>query len=882
MKNFIKIFSLLMAMILFSANAFAAAENDVNKAEELREMMDSDLDYFDDVYRFDLSIEKENEDGNDEIISNPEAAFAVLTLGIMKPGTDGLFNENDLVSYSEFASMLYVLSSGPENGFDPGYSSYKDGQITVSEATYHVLNTLGYTMGRTYGSFNEMQLAQKLGLFKGGYHKGEALLTRGIAAQLFYNALETEILTQNIYGNDEEYTTGKDNTLLRNIFKVEKIEGTVNATTGINIYSTVLPKNNQIQIDRVVYDTGNLDFTDLLGKYVEGYMRIDINKDNPVILGLKKSSKDKSLTINLSDIYSIKEDYIRYYDGDKLRNISTNNLKYVLHNGETKLNYTFSQELIGGDGEIVFGGSRGGSYEFAIVREKSSFTVRYIAVENQKIFLNDGLLFNGKDYIDVSNEKGDRFIRIVKDGSIISIADIKSDNAISVIQRKDMLYTYIEVSDKSISGSINALNDGKIGIAAKEYPITKLYTEAANKPNATARNFVLGDSGTFYLTSSGIIAGYSGNDGVKYGYLTLVGSIKGMKSQLEIRMFTESNEWLTVQGAEKIELDGKKMEESDATDIIIEEEKNITYQPVRYKLNAKNELVFLDTMRQTEYSDNKKALTPDRMQNWSGTTNWTSPYVIYNGSESYSIFDAKFFIVPGEDNLENEDLYSVKTSTSIESNTTISLDMYNLDEMGHTPLVISQDTTSSTAGLYGSRTMAIEKVRHVIKEDGNDSLTITGYQTNSISPGVGNWGGVTLTISEQLLNREPDINFKPGDIILWAKDATGKELINYRLLVRDGQMYNGQSPTQFDSNTNITYAYGVANAFNFDASIKTIQVKVDQGDGTFGTYTFVPRGVQEWVSSEKSYKPIALDEISLGEKLLIVGQGCHTFITVFR
>ena len=194
MKNFIKIFSLLMAMILFSANAFAAAENDVNKAEELREMMDSDLDYFDDVYRFDLSIEKENEDGNDEIISNPEAAFAVLTLGIMKPGTDGLFNENDLVSYSEFASMLYVLSSGPENGFDPGYSSYKDGQITVSEATYHVLNTLGYTMGRTYGSFNEMQLAQKLGLFKGGYHKGEALLTRGIAAQLFYNALETEIL----------------------------------------------------------------------------------------------------------------------------------------------------------------------------------------------------------------------------------------------------------------------------------------------------------------------------------------------------------------------------------------------------------------------------------------------------------------------------------------------------------------------------------------------------------------------------------------------------------------------------------------------------------------------------------------------------------------
>lgn len=882
MKNLIKILSLLMAMLLFATTSFAAVVKDENRGSELKEMMDSDLDYFDDVYRFDLSIEKANADDNTEKISNPEAVFAVLTLGIMKANADGTFGEENLVSYSDFASMVYILSAGPDSGFDPGYTSYEDGNITVGEATYHILNALGYTMGREYGSFDEMQTAQKLGLFEGGYHPAEAFLTRGIAAQLFYNALETDILSQDTYGAEVEYTVSKDNTLLRSVFNAEKIEGMVNATPGINIYSTVLPKSNQMQIDRVVYETGNLDFTDLLGKYVDGYIRIDRNSDYPTVLGLKKSKKDSSLTVSLKDVDSIGNGRIGYYDGDEIRYVRTNDIKYVLHNGEAKVNYSFPQSLIGGDGEIVFGGKSGGNYEIAVIKEKSSYTVRHIALENKKIFLNDGLLFNGSDYIDLSNEKNDRFIRLVKDGNIITIADVKADNTISVIQRSDKLYTYIEVSDKTVSGTINFLNDGKIGIASKEYPVTAIYTEAANKPNATARKFVLGDSGTFYLTSDGIIAGYSGNDGVKYGYLTLAGKVKGMKSQLEVRIFTESNEWITVPGAEKIELDGKKMTEAQATDIIMEEKETITYNPVRYKLNGNNELVFLDTMRQTEYSDSKKALAPDKKITWTGSTNWTSPYVIYNGSESYSIFDAKFFIVPGEDNKENEDLYSVKTSTSIESNTTITLNMYNLDEMGHTPLVINQDEVSSSASVYGSRAMAIEKVKYVATEDGNTTLTITGYQTNGISPGVGNWGGVTLTVSEQLLKREPDIDFKPGDIILWAKDATGKELINYRLLVRDGQMYNNQSPTQFDSNTNITYAFGTANAFNFDASIKIIQIKVDQGGGAFGTYTFVPRGVQEWVSSERVFRQISLDEISPGEKIFITGQGCHSFVTVFR
>lgn len=882
MKNFIKILSLLMAILLFATTSFAAALKDENRGAEIKEMMDGDLDYFDDIYRFDLSIEKENEGSDEEKISNPEAVFAVLTLGIMKPYGDGTFNEDELVSYSDFASMVYILSAGPDSGFDPGYTSYEDGNITVGEATYHVLNALGYTMGRDYGTFDEMQIAQKLGLFKGGYQKKEAYLSRKIAAQLFYNALETDILTQNTYGKEEEYTVSKDNNLLRSVFKAEKIEGTVNATTGVNIYSTVLPKNNQMQIDRAVYNVGNLDFTDLLGKYVEGYIRIDRNSDYPTVLGLKQSDKDSSLLVKLADVDSIGNGRIRYYDGDKIRYVGISGIKYVLHNGEAKVNYTFPQSLIGGDGEIVFGGRSGGGYEFAIVKEKASYTVRHIALENKKIFLNDGLLFNGSDYIDLANEKNDRFIRIVKEGNIINLADIKTDNTISVIQRSDKRYTYIEVSDRTVSGTINILNEGKIGIASKEYSVTNIYTEAANKPNSTARKFVLGDSGTFYLTSDGVIAGYSGNDGVKYGYLTLAGKIKGMKSQFEVRIFTESNEWITVPGAEKIELDGKKLTEDQATDIIIAEKETITYNPVRYKLNGNNELVLLDTMRQTEYSDSKKALTPDRKTTWTGSTNWTSPYVIYNGSESYSIFDAKFFIIPGEDNKENEDLYSVKTSTSIESNTTITLNMYNLDEMGHTPLVVNQDEVSSSASVYGSRAMAIEKVKYVTTEDGNTTLSITGYQTNGISPGVGNWGGVTLTVSEQLLKREPDIYFKPGDIILWAKDATGKELINYRLLVRDGQMYNNQSPTQFDSNTNITYAFGTANAFNFDASIKIIQIKVDQGNGAFGTYTFVPRGVQEWVSSEKVFNPIALDEISPDEKIFITGQGCHSFVTVFR
>lgn len=874
MKKLIKILSFLMALLVFSTSVLAESPK-----ETVKNMMDNDLDYFEDVYRFDLSIQKETQDDTKEKLTNPNAVFMVLTLGIMKNMPDGTFSENLIVTYPEFASMVYTLSAGTESGFVPDYSSFDNSNITVGEATYHVLNALGYTMGRAYGSFDEMALAQKIGLFKGGIVKKESLVTRGFAAQLFYNALEIDMMAQVSFGGSEKYSVQKGSTLLSDVFNVERIEGTVNATPGINIYSTVLPENDQIQIDRAVYMAGKLDFTDLLGMYVEGYVKIDAKNDYPIVLGLRKSDKGNSIKIKLTDIESVSSNEIKYYDGNKLKSINISDVKNVLYNADSKVNYKFTEALIDKEGEIVFTGGKYGKYTNAIIKDKSSYTVRHIAEKNKKIFLNNGLLFNGSDYIDVSNEDDDRFIRIVKDGAIISLADIKVNNAISVIQRADKRYTYIEVSDKTASGIVNARNDNMITVGNKDYYVTSLYEEASQLEDSTARNFVRGDSGVFYLTGDGFIAGYSGNDGIKYGIISLFGKTDGMDPELKVRIFTENSEWITAMAAKKIELDGKEMTKLEAADVLDAEKEAIAYNPVRFKLNSDGELVFLDTMSENEYSDSEKALSPKQKITWSGETNWTSPYVIYNGGESYSIFDAKMFIVPDETKRDNEDLYSVQKSTSISSGVHMSIDIYSRDELGHAALLVR--TTSVGTDLYGSRIMVVEKVRHSTGDDG-DRDVIIGYQHNGSSPGVGTWDSVTLSISDQLLKKEPTVNFKPGDVVLYAKDSSGKELIGYKILVRDGVMYNGQATTRFDANTNITYAYGIANAFNFDSSAKLMQVKADLGSGTFGTYTFVPRGVIEWKSSEKRFNSISLDEISPGEKVIVSGQGCHVCAIVLR
>lgn len=874
MKKLIKILSFLMALLVFSTSVLAESPK-----ETVKNMMDNDLDYFDDVYRFDLSIQKETEEDTKEKLSNPDAVFTMLALGIMDMTPDGTFNEKLLVTYPEFASQVYILSAGTESGFVPDYSSYDNSNITVGEATYHVLNALGYTMGRAYGSFDEMAIAQKIGLFKDGFHQKEALVTRGIAAQMFYNALETDMMSQETFGENDNFSVKNGSTLLGEVFNVEKIAGFLNATPGINIYSTVLPENNQVQIERATYITDNLDFTDLLGMYVEGYVRIDDESDYPVILGLRKSDKGNSFNLKFTDIESVKSDTIRYYDGEKIKSINLSGIKNVLYNGESKVNYKFSEDLIGKEGEIVFSGGKNGKYSIAVINEKASYTVRHIAEKNKKIFLNNGLLFNGSDYIDVSNEDEDRFIRIVKDGAIISLADIKVNNAISVIQRADKRYTYIEVSDKTASGIVNARNDNMITVGNKDYYVTSLYEEASQLEDSTARNFVRGDSGVFYLTAGGFIAGYTGNDGIKYGYITLFGKTDGMEPDLKVKLFAENSEWITAMAAKKIELDGKEMTKLEAAEILDAEKESIEYNPVRFKLNSAGEIVLLDTMRKTEHSDHDEALSPDKKVTWSGKTNWTSPYVIYNGSECYSIFDAKMFLVPEEAKRDNEDLYSVQKSTSISSGADISLDIYNRDELGHAALLVK--STGGGAALYGSRIIAIEKVRHIIDDNG-DRDVIIGYQHNGSSPGVGTWDSVTLSISDTLLKKEPGISFKPGDIILYAKDSMGKELINYKLLVRDGALYPGINATQFDANTDITYAYGIANAFNFDSSAKLMQVKADLGSGTFGTYTFIPRGVIEWRSSEKRFNSISLDEISPGEKVLVSGQGCHVCAIVLR
>ncbi len=579
-------------------------------------------EYIDDVFKYDMR----SLSGAEEVISGSYGKYDseirdILMLGIMQTDENGAFNSEGTVSERELAQILDVMFFN--GSFDGMYTGTSDKEkVKISTAAEAFVDSLGYELEARHTGY--MALAAKKGLTKGLSIEADGeYITREQMAKLAHNALTIPISVAVYSGNSTEYYVDKSRTVLNEVLEAVEVKGFLNGVYGINLLSGVKAFENEVLIDEVryIYKT---DCSELLGKRVTGYARIDSEGGVKELIGLREDSRYPSITYDITeDMEIIESGRMEFKDSEgKTDTYSVASIRYLNYNGDnistgelvTKINNVKA-------GTVTFAQTEGnGVYNAAVIKDYSTYLVSGISIRDTKIYPSYGLKYqNNKTAVEFA--EGATVNIYNAEGKRTAFEEIKAKDVVSVYSNSDGSYGEIIVSGKKLTGKIETQSNSG---GATVYKIGNEFVKASEEyglaVSNTANNLsvlTIGLEGTFYISFDGRIAGFARSSGGTYmGYMKAYGSVGGsIDEKYAIKVFTQDGLWKVYNIANKLTLDGVKGKSASDVPEHIEKKTNDempagAHPIIRYKLNSNDEIVFLDTL----YTSEAEADDKDRMR----------------------------------------------------------------------------------------------------------------------------------------------------------------------------------------------------------------------------------------------------------------------------
>lgn len=232
--------------------------------------------------------------------------------------------------YINFASSMGIINGMGDGTFNP------EGPVTYEQAVKMLVATLGYEpMAQSMGGYptGYLAIAQQRGVLKSiTAPASTAEATRGLIAQITYNALDVPMMVQVGFGNSVEYEVQDGSnytartTLLTSKLDVAKLAGEVVANEKVSYVSnsSTPAKDGYIkfradenykntddtwQIGSSSSNTTTFDFavgetnaTDLLGFRCVAYAREVSSNDFELVAIVPEEGKNNTLTIDLADV----------------------------------------------------------------------------------------------------------------------------------------------------------------------------------------------------------------------------------------------------------------------------------------------------------------------------------------------------------------------------------------------------------------------------------------------------------------------------------------------------------------------------------------------------------------------------------------------------
>ncbi len=804
-----------------------------------------------------------------------EAASVLGALNIMIGDDTGAFRPEDTVSRAEFAKIAvhtlgleevaesskdvskfpdvssdywangYInvaASQGLVIGDDDGRFRPSDG-ISYQEACTILVRLLGYEPAAlTKGQYPTGYLVQanELGLTKKAVSPSTEGCSRGITAQLTYNALTVNLMEATGFGSDIQYEI-VDKTVLEDKLGVEKHTGTVTGNSITRLDSTSSLTEEQVEIGTGnILNVGTSKADRLLGYFVTYYVKTDDNDEKTIILAQVDANKNQEIIINASDLAAelkegdTKVTYFPDEDSDA-EEIELSEGYKVIYNDK------FATALKNpATGTVkVLDTNRDDKYDIVFINEYVNYVVDDVSTVSLKVY---DKYDQAPLSLDTKTNKKLTVILEDMNGNDVKAEDLKEWDVLSVYKNTD--YVRAVLSRDTVSGKITERSNVSevVVIDEKEYEVAE---------NIKYADLTLELEGEFLLDMNGKIAGYNAvsRKGTNYGYLIAAGVSGTIDEVLSIKIFTDTGAVKTFDAAEKIKIDDKSSLQSKAA---LTELKNgqETVKPIMitYTLNSDGEINLIDR------ADDKTGSFPTSFAKEIFALNYKGEGLVYKeasgklnildnqGKITGSIAvnkDTKIFSIP-KDETDSEKM-EIASLSLFADGSTYDVEVYDMTE-NMTASVI-RVTNTVNVGKIESPIAIVDRITTTNNADGEQVDKLYVMENGEYK--------VLTTEDADTLIKEGTTKLQAGDVIQYTTNAKG-EIEKFTLLF---EMENkGTEFTKTYGNDNeMLMVYGkVTKKFNDS-------VNVSVNGGTAINYSTEDATVYKYNANKTSNKTMVTD-----------------------
>ena len=582
-----KIFCLLICIVLFvnmvvfaEDEAVATVEEQIATTQEELRMLTYEEQSIFDVLVF-LGVFNGHED-LDDTVTKAEMAHYIFELSgyeILPEYTEGYYYDVP-ASHPYFKEINFLSEQGVISGYQGAFNP--DALISLNEAAKLLVLTAGYgNMASFKGGYpaGYLYAVNNLKLFD-NINKSVENITKGDAMTLFKNLLECEV-------NGEISTLGIDGYYMSAIFDMYKLKDILWDTGITSIYPEKPSQEGVIAIGDETFECSD-DLSEYLGMFVSAYY-VDSNDGN--ILVSVRPDKDTSVLI------------LRDYDITEYSNFS--------YSYSTEGSSRERQVKIKSDFDVIYNG------RFVSENEAALFDDSMMIPENGEVRLIDTddnseidvvVIWNYKPFVVRSYVDEEETFYSVDGKDTINFGDAEAYSYIGLSENGEI----VTLETAGIYGTVLSYAMSLDGQSVKIYLCSKILTDRINILNSTEKTVKIGDNtyhatrGFFnllpelgdakvFLNQYGEAFYFERNFKIDDNYACLVKIAMDdapFSDSLRIFLYTASNQLIDTTIASDAIIDGEKI--SSATgqaNALTGMEKTI----VKYKLNGKNQVRFLDT-----------------------------------------------------------------------------------------------------------------------------------------------------------------------------------------------------------------------------------------------------------------------------------------------
>ena len=549
-----------------------------------------------------------------------------------------MYNEDDLLSEkitrAQFADMLVKSTFEEPEYLIEGTESFAD---VATDYEYYdsimLLKNLKVTLGDGMGNFNPEEeiltndaivmavrflgytkIAEKTGYIPFAAQKGiskdmhytyDETLSRYNALLLVFNVLNTDVSDRFV---DETIAS----TYMKAYRKIFTIEGAVTDDGIISLSGETKVGEGQIIINNHIFDN-KTHKTDLLGYNVRAYYRYDNEDKIPDLLSVYvKETTSDTVILDSMQLIDYDNNIYKYYTDieneveDEI-NISRdytlifNGKVYKAETAEEGFNLSVNRMMMPKNGSVkLIDTDDDREYDLVMVKYYNDYIVESYDVENLTIYGKTEIT-PGK--ISLSSARNN----ITYYNALMRETDfdlIHSGYVVSVAKSADGLKAEIIINANNISGVLNSSDDSEYVINGESYKFSDIYKKYINTNMNTTKVLPYpGDNCKLYVNFKNeiIFSSVESRLASQYGILTAVGYTgRGFGKKVALEIFTEENNVVTFELADRVEIDGKIFKKSDDIYEYLKVTNDFTTDGkfsglIMYSFNGEKKINYIDT-----------------------------------------------------------------------------------------------------------------------------------------------------------------------------------------------------------------------------------------------------------------------------------------------